>query len=111
MAGQYAAADLVVCRGGAITVSELAAVGIGAIIVPLPGAIADEQSANARFLVAAGAALAIPQREFTAARLAEALAQFTREALMAMAQAARRLGRADATDRVADACLALMPAR
>jgi UDP-N-acetylglucosamine--N-acetylmuramyl-(pentapeptide) pyrophosphoryl-undecaprenol N-acetylglucosamine transferase len=111
MARRYAEADLVVCRGGAITVSELAAVGIGSIIVPLPGAIADEQSANARFLVAAGAALAIPQRELTAARLAGALAQFTREALVAMAQAARRLGRADATDRVADACLALMPAR
>jgi UDP-N-acetylglucosamine--N-acetylmuramyl-(pentapeptide) pyrophosphoryl-undecaprenol N-acetylglucosamine transferase len=111
MATQYAAADLVVCRGGAITVSELAAVGIASIIVPLPGAIADEQSANARFLVAAGAARTIPQPELTAPRLAEALSQFTREALFTMAQAARKLGRADASDRVADACLALMPAR
>ena len=49
MAARYAEADLVLCRGGAITVAELAAVGVGAIIVPLPGAIADEQSANAQF--------------------------------------------------------------
>ena len=56
MAARYAWADLVICRGGAITVAELAAVGVGAIIVPLPGAIADEQSANAQFLVDAGAA-------------------------------------------------------
>ena len=50
MAARYAWADLVVCRGGALTVAELAAVGLGAIVVPLPGAIADEQTANARFL-------------------------------------------------------------
>jgi len=111
MAAQYAVADAVLCRGGAITVSELAAVGVGAVIVPLPGAIADEQSANARFLVTAGAAVTIPQRELTAERLADALRRFTREQLFAMAQAARRVGRADACDRVADACLTLMPAR
>ena len=57
MAARYAWADFVICRGGALTVSELAAVGLGAIVVPLPGAIADEQSANAQFLVDAGAAL------------------------------------------------------
>ena len=56
MASRYAEADVVLCRGGAITVAELAAVGVAAIIVPLPGAIADEQSANAQFLVDAGAA-------------------------------------------------------
>ena len=56
MAARYAWADFVICRGGAITVAELAAVGLGAILVPLPGAIADEQSANAQFLVDAGAA-------------------------------------------------------
>jgi UDP-N-acetylglucosamine--N-acetylmuramyl-(pentapeptide) pyrophosphoryl-undecaprenol N-acetylglucosamine transferase len=111
MAARYAAADVVVCRGGALTVSELAAVGVGALIVPLPGAIADEQSANARFLVAAGAAVTIPQRELTAERLADALRSLTRERLLAMAQAARRLGRADASDRVADACLTLAGAR
>jgi UDP-N-acetylglucosamine--N-acetylmuramyl-(pentapeptide) pyrophosphoryl-undecaprenol N-acetylglucosamine transferase len=111
MAAQYAAADLVICRGGALTVSELAAVGIGSIIVPLPGAIADEQSANARFLVAAGGALLMPQSELSAARLADSLRHFTRDELLAMALAARKQGRADATDRVADACIALMPPR
>jgi len=111
MAAEYAAADLVVCRGGAITVSELAAVGIGSLIVPLPGAIADEQSANARFLAAAGAAVMMPQRELTASRLADALLNSTREKLLAMARAARRLGRADACDRVADVCLSLVPPR
>ena len=51
MAARYAWADFVICRGGALTISELAAVGLGALVVPLPGAIADEQSANAQFLV------------------------------------------------------------
>ena len=107
MAERYAEADLVVCRGGAITVAELAAVGIGAVIVPLPGAIADEQSANAQFLVDAGAAEKISQLEFTAQRLADLLRRYQRDQLLAMALAARRIGRADAADRVADACIAL----
>jgi UDP-N-acetylglucosamine--N-acetylmuramyl-(pentapeptide) pyrophosphoryl-undecaprenol N-acetylglucosamine transferase len=111
MAARYAAADLVICRGGALTVSELAAVGVGAIIVPLPGAIADEQSANAKFLVAAGAARLMPQNELSAAGLADALRQYTRAELLDMAQAARGQGRADASDRVADVCLALMAPR
>ncbi|HVS57886.1 MAG TPA: undecaprenyldiphospho-muramoylpentapeptide beta-N-acetylglucosaminyltransferase, partial [Casimicrobiaceae bacterium] len=55
MASRYAEADLVICRGGALTVAEIAAVGVGSVIVPLPGAIADEQTHNARFLVDAGA--------------------------------------------------------
>jgi UDP-N-acetylglucosamine--N-acetylmuramyl-(pentapeptide) pyrophosphoryl-undecaprenol N-acetylglucosamine transferase len=62
MASRYAAADLVLCRGGAITVAELAAVGLAAIVVPLPGAIADEQSANADFLVAAARRKRLPRR-------------------------------------------------
>ena len=111
MAEEYASADLVLCRGGAITVAELAAVGIGAIIVPLPGAIADEQSANAHFLAAAGAAEVIPQADLTAERLAELLRGLTRERLGAMAIAARKVGRTDAADRVADACVALLPRR
>jgi UDP-N-acetylglucosamine--N-acetylmuramyl-(pentapeptide) pyrophosphoryl-undecaprenol N-acetylglucosamine transferase len=111
MAAQYAAADFVICRGGAITVSELAAVGIGALVVPLPGAIADEQSANARYLVAAGAAVTIAQRELTAPRLADALRSLARPKLLAMAQAARALGRGDASERVAEVCLALATSR
>ena len=108
MAARYAAADVVICRGGAITVAELAAVGVGSIIVPLPGAIADEQSANAQFLVAAGAAVMVPQAELSADRLAQLLQTLTRERLAAMGAAARKVGRRDAADRVADACVALM---
>jgi len=106
MAARYAEADLVLCRGGAITVAELAAAGAPAIIVPLPGAIADEQSANARFLVDAGAALAIAEAELTPEVLVGRLASFTRRELLAMAVAARKLARAHAADRVADACIA-----
>jgi UDP-N-acetylglucosamine--N-acetylmuramyl-(pentapeptide) pyrophosphoryl-undecaprenol N-acetylglucosamine transferase len=108
MAAAYARADVVVCRGGAITVAELAAAGVGAIIVPLPGAIADEQSANGAFLVAAGAAQMIPQAELTPERLAAVLGGLTRDGLQAMAIAARKVARSDACDRVADACMALM---
>jgi UDP-N-acetylglucosamine--N-acetylmuramyl-(pentapeptide) pyrophosphoryl-undecaprenol N-acetylglucosamine transferase len=111
MASRYAAADLVLCRGGAITVAELAAVGLAAIIVPLPGAIADEQSANADYLVAGGAAQTIPQAELSPERLAARIASLTRETLLAMAVAGRKLARRDAADRVADACVALGPAR
>jgi UDP-N-acetylglucosamine--N-acetylmuramyl-(pentapeptide) pyrophosphoryl-undecaprenol N-acetylglucosamine transferase len=111
MASRYAAADLVLCRGGAITVAELAAVGLAAIVVPLPGAIADEQSANADFLVAGGAAQKIPEAELSPERLAATIGSFTRETLLAMAVAARKLARRDAADRVADACVALGSAR
>lgn len=111
MAAQYADADLVICRGGAITIAELAAAGIGAIVVPLPGAIADEQSANGAFLQAAGAARVLPQAELTPERLAGELQALSRERLLAMAVAARRVGRADAGERVADACLAMVGKR
>ena len=107
IAARYAEADLVVCRGGATTVAELAAVGVGAIVVPLPGAIADEQSANARFLVDAGAAVMVPQAELTSEALAARIAASTRDSLLAMAVAARKVARPDAADRVADACIAM----
>jgi UDP-N-acetylglucosamine--N-acetylmuramyl-(pentapeptide) pyrophosphoryl-undecaprenol N-acetylglucosamine transferase len=107
MAAHYADADVVLCRGGAITVAELAAAGVASIIVPLPGAIADEQSANAQFLVAAGAALTIAQGDLTPGRLAAELGSLSRATLLAMAIAARSLARLDAADRVADACVAL----
>jgi len=105
MAQRYADADLVVSRSGGLTVAELAAAGVGAILVPLPQAIADEQTHNARFLVDAGAALLLPQPELSAQRLAELLRGLPRERLLGMAHAARRLARGDATERVADACI------
>ena len=107
IATRYAEADVVLCRGGAVTVSELAAVGVAAMIVPLPGAIADEQSANAQFLVDGAAAVKIPERELTPEALAARLQSLTRATLLAMAVAARKLARPDAADRVADACIAL----
>lgn len=107
MASAYAEADLVICRGGALTVSELAAVGIGAIIVPLPGAIADEQSANAQFLVDAGGAIRVTQADLTAERLAKLLRGLQRDQLLSMAVASRKVARLDAADRVADTCIAL----
>jgi len=109
MAARYAWADLVVCRGGALTVAELAAVGLGAIIVPLPGAIADEQSANARFLRDAGAAIVMPQAELLGVDtpLAGVLGALTRADALTMATNAHQVGKRDAADRVADACIAL----
>jgi UDP-N-acetylglucosamine--N-acetylmuramyl-(pentapeptide) pyrophosphoryl-undecaprenol N-acetylglucosamine transferase len=105
MASRYAWADFAIARGGALTVSELAAVGLGALIVPLPGAIADEQTANADFLVRAGGAIRIAQDGLDAGRLASLLSSLDRPKALAMATAARAVGRTDATDRVADACL------
>jgi UDP-N-acetylglucosamine--N-acetylmuramyl-(pentapeptide) pyrophosphoryl-undecaprenol N-acetylglucosamine transferase len=104
MAARYAWADFVICRGGALTISELAAVGLGAIVVPLPGAIADEQSANAQFLVDAGAALIEPQAQFTAERLCELLRGLDRPRARTMADAAHAHGKRDAAQRVADVC-------
>ena len=110
MAARYGWADVVVCRGGALTVAELAAVGLGAIVVPLPGAIADEQSANARFLLDAGAAIVLSQQELTGAEapLAGILGALSRTDALTMAINAYRVGKRDAADRVADACIALI---
>lgn len=109
MAARYAWADLVVCRGGALTVAELSAVGLGAVIVPLPGAIADEQSANAKFLLDAGAAIVMSQAELVATDqpLAGVLAALTRADAQTMARAAHAVGKRDAADNVAAACLEL----
>ena len=113
MAARYAWADVVVCRGGALTVAELAAVGLGAIVVPLPGAIADEQSANARFLLDAGAAIVLSQAELLSAEapLGAILGALSRSDALTMAVNAYRVGKRDAADRVADACIALAGAR
>ncbi len=106
MARRYGEADFVISRSGGLTVAELAAVGVGSVLVPLPGAIADEQTQNARFLVAAGAGVLIPQAELAPERLAEFIRGSTRARLLALAIAARRVGRADAAERVAAACVA-----
>jgi len=117
MAAAYGWADLVICRSGALTISELAAAGVGAILVPFPAAVDDHQTANARHLVNAGAAVLIQERELTADRLAaeiERLAasahpsgpeRLNREPLLAMAERARSLALPHAVDELAAACL------
>jgi UDP-N-acetylglucosamine--N-acetylmuramyl-(pentapeptide) pyrophosphoryl-undecaprenol N-acetylglucosamine transferase len=105
MAARYAWADFVIGRGGGLTVAELAAVGLGSLIVPLPGAIADEQTANAQYLVDAGAATCIAQDELSAEILAGQLGALPRERALAMAVAARALGRGDAAARIASICM------
>jgi UDP-N-acetylglucosamine--N-acetylmuramyl-(pentapeptide) pyrophosphoryl-undecaprenol N-acetylglucosamine transferase len=99
----YAAADLAVCRAGASTVAELAAVGLGAILVPLPGAPGDHQTANAMALVTAGAAVLIADRDLNGTSLAEVLAPLLadKDRLAALSEAARRLGRPGAAGAVA----------
>jgi len=106
MAEAYGWADLVICRAGALTVSELAAVGVGAILVPYPHAVDDHQTANARYLVEGGAARLMPQSEMDAPRLGQMLQSLLgdRDGLLEMARAARRLGRPEATRKVADHC-------
>ncbi len=107
MAARYAETDLIVCRAGATTVAEIAAAGIASLLVPYPHSMDDHQTLNARFLADRGAALLIPQGELTAQRLAEVLGGFTRERLLAMAQAARAAGRPEATRSVAQVCMEL----
>lgn len=112
MAAAYDWADLVLCRAGALTVSELAAAGVAAVLVPYPHAVDDHQTRNAAFLVDTGAALLLPQAAMSAETLAATLERFCvdpaagRAELCTMAQAARALARPEATAMVAEACLA-----
>jgi len=107
MPAAYSQADLVVCRSGALTVSELAAVGVAALLVPFPHAVDDHQTRNAQFLVDAGAARLIQQRELDPQRLAAVIEELcgSPRTLLQMAVAARAQARPDATSCVADACL------
>ena len=106
MAAAYAWADLVICRAGALTISELTAAGVGAILVPFPAAVDDHQTANAHYLVRAGAAVLIADRELTAERLGAELERLcqSRAPLLAMAEHARALAQPQATTDLADAC-------
>ena len=107
MASAYAQADVVICRAGAMTVSELAAVGAASVLVPFPHAVDDHQTGNARFLASREAALLLPQHELTADRLAGLLLDLPRARLLRMAQNARQAARPDASEQVADICEAI----
>ena len=104
MATAYGEADLVICRAGAMTVSEVAVAGVAALFVPFPFAVDDHQTTNGQFLANAGAAMLIQQRDLTPEGLAETLSTLTREQLAAYADKARALARTDATERVAQVC-------
>lgn len=106
MAAAYAWADVVICRAGALTLAELAAVGIGSILVPYPNAVDDHQTKNAEAMVAAGAARLVAEGEEFVARLGAAYDELANRAgLLEMANAARTLARPDAAARIADACM------
>jgi UDP-N-acetylglucosamine--N-acetylmuramyl-(pentapeptide) pyrophosphoryl-undecaprenol N-acetylglucosamine transferase len=110
IADRLAAAHLIIARAGASTVAELAVAGRPAILVPLPGAIDDHQTANACALVTAGAARMVPQPEFTAPALTTLLTDllYNPTQLASASQAARRIARPDAAARLADVVESLM---
>jgi UDP-N-acetylglucosamine--N-acetylmuramyl-(pentapeptide) pyrophosphoryl-undecaprenol N-acetylglucosamine transferase len=101
MPRRYAEADLVICRAGAITISELTAAGVPSILVPLVVSTTSHQRENARWMADQQAAIHLPQAELSAERLAELLQTMTREKCSAMAQAAYSIGRRNANDEIA----------
>jgi UDP-N-acetylglucosamine--N-acetylmuramyl-(pentapeptide) pyrophosphoryl-undecaprenol N-acetylglucosamine transferase len=107
MAASYGWADLAVCRAGALTLAELTAAGLGAVLVPFPHAVDDHQTRNAEVLMAVGAAVVIQERDLDVQNLAQRLESLlgNRTQLLAMAEAARTLAKPDAADVIARACL------
>ena len=103
-ASAFAAADLILCRAGASTVTELAAVGAAALFVPFPAAVDDHQTANARFLTDQGAGYLLAQKDMTPERLAELLQTTPRPTLLQWAQQAHQLKKTEATQQVVAAC-------
>ena len=110
MANQYAKADLVICRAGALTIAELAAAGVASMLIPFPFAVDDHQSGNARFLSDQGAAVLLPQKELSAETLTQLLREMNRGKLLRMAQAARKLAKPEATQVVVSVCQELAEA-
>lgn len=108
MTAAYRHADVVVCRAGALTIAELTAAGVGALLVPYPHAVDDHQTANARFMAAAEAALLLPQSELTAEKLASVLGGLNRDTCRQWAENARTLANPASADKVAEAALALV---
>lgn len=107
MAAEYASCDLVLCRAGALTVSELAAAGVASVLVPYPYAVDDHQTGNARFLSDQQAAILLPQAALNSDKLAEVLQKLTRDQLLGMAINARQQAKPDAAKKVAQICMHL----
>ena len=108
MAEMYAWADIVICRAGALTVAELACVGVASILVPFPHAVDDHQTYNAQYLSDACAAKLIQQTEFSVAKATEILRSLTREICLEMAIKAKQLSKPEATAAVAKICMELV---
>lgn len=106
MAGAYAWADLVICRAGALTIAELAAAGVASVLVPLPHAVDDHQTGNARFLADVGGAVLLPQSGLTPETVA-LIRNYGRAQLQQMAERAHAQARPDATAVVAQVCMEL----
>jgi UDP-N-acetylglucosamine--N-acetylmuramyl-(pentapeptide) pyrophosphoryl-undecaprenol N-acetylglucosamine transferase len=104
MVSAYQWADIIICRAGAMTVSEVAAMGLPAILVPLPNAIDDHQMANARYLAEAGAGFILAQKDLNAASLTGLITK-ARQQLETMTTAAKKCARMDATETVAGYCI------
>ncbi len=111
MAERLATCDVIVCRAGAVTVSELCAAGVPSVLVPLIVSTTSHQRDNALFMAQHGAAIHLPQTEMTPEKLAEVLRGLDRASLMAMAEKAKSLGRPRAAARVADEIEALVSKR
>jgi UDP-N-acetylglucosamine--N-acetylmuramyl-(pentapeptide) pyrophosphoryl-undecaprenol N-acetylglucosamine transferase len=105
MSEMYAWADVVICRAGALTIAELACVGIASVLVPFPHAVDDHQTYNAKYLSDAGAAKLIQQTEFNVQKATEILSSLTREICLEMAIKARKLAKPEATQTVAKICM------
>lgn len=105
MLSLYREADVLICRAGALTIAELTAAGVGALLVPYPHAVDDHQTANARFMVKADAGLLLPQSQLNADNLAEILGGLTRERCLQWAENARTLAMPESADKVAEAAI------
>ena len=103
-ASAFAAADIIVCRAGASTVTEIAAVGAAAVFVPFPFAVDDHQTTNARFLVNAGGGWLVQQSDLTPEGLAKMLLNSERTALVDIAEKAKNMQKINATREVVAAC-------
>lgn len=105
MAEVYQWADLVICRAGALTVAELACVGVASVLVPFPHAVDDHQTTNAQYLVENGAALLVQQKDLDVDKTLAILQDLTRETCQKMAVNARKLAKPEATTIVAKICM------
>ncbi len=108
MTAVYRDSDILICRAGALTIAELTAAGVGALLIPFPHAVDDHQTANARYMVSAEAGLLLPQAQLDAAKLAAVIANLNREGCLKWAQNARKLALPHSADDVAEAILSVL---